>query len=74
MQSASLGTNVQSSGPVDYVQDLVARAREAMAVYAREIAIGGQARIDEAVTALAWSLYKPENARRMAEIATTRGR
>lgn len=69
MQSASLGTNVQSSGPVDYVKDLVARAREAIAVYAREIAIGGQARIDEAVTALAWSLYKPENARRMAEIA-----
>ena len=29
----------------------------------------GQARIDEAVTALAWSIYKPENARRLAEIA-----
>ena len=26
-------------------------------------------RIDEAVTALAWSIYKPQNARRLAEIA-----
>ena len=30
---------------------------------------GGQARIDEAVTCLAWSIYKPENAKRLAEIA-----
>ena len=29
----------------------------------------GQARIDEAVTALAWSIYKPENAKAMAELA-----
>src|SRR5262249_31796666 len=29
----------------------------------------GQSRIDEAVTALAWSIYKPDNARRLAEIA-----
>src|SRR5262249_10168809 len=28
-----------------------------------------QARVDEAVTALAWSIYKPENARMMAELA-----
>jgi len=31
----------------------------------------GQARIDEAVTALAWSIYKPENARALAEMAVT---
>src|SRR4029078_8545170 len=37
--------------------------------YAREIAKLGQSRIDEAVTALAWSIYKPENARRFAEPA-----
>ncbi|HEY5831643.1 MAG: aldehyde dehydrogenase family protein [Hyphomicrobiaceae bacterium] len=40
-----------------------------MASYAAEIEAHGQARIDEAVTALAWSIYKPENARRLAEIA-----
>ncbi|MEW5962813.1 MAG: aldehyde dehydrogenase family protein [Pseudomonadota bacterium] len=48
---------------------LMTRARRAMAEYAREIAAHGQPRIDEAVTALAWSIYKPENARRLAEIA-----
>ncbi len=51
------------------VAALIARARAAMAAYAQEIETGGQARIDEAVTALAWALYKPENARRMAEVA-----
>ncbi|MDX2290231.1 MAG: aldehyde dehydrogenase family protein [Hyphomicrobiaceae bacterium] len=40
-----------------------------MATYSAEIAMGGQSRIDEAVTALAWSIYKPDNARRLAEIA-----
>lgn len=34
-----------------------------------EIAEADQARIDEIVTAVAWSLYKPENARRLAEMA-----
>jgi sulfoacetaldehyde dehydrogenase len=53
----------------DPVPAVIAKARKAMEVYAREIAKDGQARIDEAVTALAWSIYKPENARRLAEIA-----
>jgi sulfoacetaldehyde dehydrogenase len=53
----------------DAVAPLIAKARRAMAEYAREIEAQGQARIDEAVTALAWSIYKPENARRLAEIA-----
>jgi sulfoacetaldehyde dehydrogenase len=51
------------------VAPLIARARAAMAQYAKEISAHGQARIDEAVTALAWSIYKPDNARRLAEIA-----
>jgi len=51
------------------VQDLVGKARVAMAEYAREIEAGGQQRIDEAVTALAWSIYKPDNAKRFAEVA-----
>lgn len=53
----------------DPVADTVARARAAMDLYAREIAAKGQARIDEAVTALAWSIYEPGRARRLAEIA-----
>ena len=40
-----------------------------MQTFAREIAEGGQSRIDEAVTAVAWSLYKPESAKRLAEVA-----
>lgn len=53
----------------DPIPALIARARDAMMRYGAEIARAGQERIDEAVTALAWSLYKPENARRLAEIA-----
>lgn len=45
------------------VERLVRRARAAMAVFAN----ADQARVDEAVTALAWSLYKPEHARELAE-------
>lgn len=47
------------------VVELVARARVAQAAYESH----DQARVDEAVTALAWSIYKPENARFLAELA-----
>ena len=47
------------------VAQLIARARGAM----QQIANADQARIDELVTAVAWSVYKPENARRLAEQA-----
>src|SRR6185503_361951 len=53
----------------DHIARMVVKARAAMALYATDIAAHGQARIDEAVTALAWSIYKPQNARRLAEIA-----
>jgi len=53
----------------DPVPDLIRRARVAMATFAAEIAREGQPRIDDAVTALAWSIYKPETARRYAELA-----
>ncbi|MCB1550105.1 MAG: aldehyde dehydrogenase family protein [Hyphomicrobiaceae bacterium] len=49
----------------DPVPGLIARGRAAMAAFANV----GQARIDEAVTALAWSIYEPGRARRLAEIA-----
>ena len=44
---------------------LVGRARAAMDAYENT----DQARVDEAVTALAWSIYKPENAKMLAELA-----
>jgi sulfoacetaldehyde dehydrogenase len=47
------------------VEDLVRRARAAMAAFAA----ADQGRVDEAVVALAWSLYKPEHARELAELA-----
>ena len=43
----------------------VARARTAMA----SLKGANQARVDEAVTALAWAIYKPEHARELAELA-----
>jgi sulfoacetaldehyde dehydrogenase len=51
--------------PETIVAGLVARARAAMAQFAD----ADQARVDEAVTALAWSLYKPEHAKSLAERA-----
>lgn len=64
MPNAQIGK--AATAVTDPVPALIARARAAMAIYAQEIATGGQARIDEAVTALAWSIYKPDTARRFA--------
>lgn len=47
------------------IAELMANARRAMAQFAG----ADQARVDEAVTALCWSIYKPENARETAELA-----
>ncbi|MFQ5955497.1 MAG: aldehyde dehydrogenase family protein [Kiloniellales bacterium] len=47
------------------VARLIGRARAAM----QAIAGASQERIDEAVTALAWSIYKPQNAQSLAEEA-----
>ena len=47
------------------VDDLVRRARAAMTAFAD----ADQARVDEAVTALAWSLYNPAHAKELAELA-----
>jgi sulfoacetaldehyde dehydrogenase len=47
------------------VAELVGRARRAMAGFLA----ADQARVDEAVTALAWSLYEPGRARELAELA-----
>ncbi|MCP3675997.1 MAG: sulfoacetaldehyde dehydrogenase, partial [Gammaproteobacteria bacterium] len=45
------------------IEQLIIRARKAQ----RQFAGADQARVDEVVTAVAWSLYKPENAGRLAE-------
>ena len=53
------------SKPETIIDGLVARARAAMDAFAD----ADQARVDEAVTALAWSLYKPDHAKGLAERA-----
>ena len=55
----------QEPAPGERVAALVARARRAMAAFHAF----DQARVDEAVTALAWSLYKPEHAEKLARLA-----
>ena len=50
---------------VEAVTKLVAGGRSAMAKFAHS----DQERVDEVITALAWSIYKPEHARELAEIA-----
>ncbi|GIT24906.1 MAG: hypothetical protein CM1200mP41_09500 [Gammaproteobacteria bacterium] len=47
------------------IAPLVGRARAAMAAFKN----ADQARVDEVVTALAWSVYCPDNARALAETA-----
>ena len=54
-----------SDEPEAVVAGLVERARTAMEAFAD----ADQARVDEAVTALAWSLYKPGHAKSLAERA-----
>jgi sulfoacetaldehyde dehydrogenase len=59
-QAPSLG----GTGPVSVAID---RARAAMARFAS----ADQSTVDAAVTAVAWSIYKPENARSLAELAVS---
>ena len=56
---------VTERDPVAIVAGLVGRARVAMAAFCD----ADQRRVDEAVTALAWSLYKPEHADELAALA-----
>ena len=51
--------------PAAVVGSLVRRGRAAMATFAD----ADQARVDEAVTAIAWALYKPEHAESLAQMA-----
>ncbi len=49
----------------EIIASLIAKGRAAMAQFAN----ADQARVDEAVTALAWSIYEPDRARELAELA-----
>ncbi len=61
IHSPNVADDPESTG----IRQLIQRAQAAMA----DIAQADQSRIDELVTAVAWSLYKPDNARRLAEMA-----
>ncbi len=64
--SAKIAALETASGSAEQaVADLMRRSRAAMAVYENH----DQGRVDEAVTALAWAIYKPENAKMLAELA-----
>lgn len=52
---------------VDVISAVMANARHAMLGYAT----ADQTSVDEAVTAVAWSLYKPEHAAELAELAVS---
>ncbi|CAN5613936.1 aldehyde dehydrogenase family protein [soil metagenome] len=54
-----------AGSPEVIVGRVLERARAALAAYENR----DQGRVDEAVTALAWSIYKPENAHMLAELA-----
>jgi sulfoacetaldehyde dehydrogenase len=64
-RAAALSRPAEAASEQAIVAPLVERARAAMAAFAG----ADQARVDQAVTALAWSLYKPARARELAEIA-----
>jgi sulfoacetaldehyde dehydrogenase len=54
-----------SEAPEEAVGTILGRARTALQAYENH----HQERVDEAVTAVAWSVYRPENARLLAELA-----
>lgn len=66
MAKSTSGAAQDAAGEeITQVDRLIEQGRTAMA----EIASADQARVDEIVTAIAWSLYKPENAQQLAEMA-----
>ncbi len=67
MTSTSGGSGSPPSD--DVVRELVRRARTAMDELAGGDAYPDQVAVDRAVTAIAWSIYQPDNARALAEQA-----
>ena len=64
-QPALAGLDAPERDSVSIVDALIRRGRAAMDTFADST----QARVDEAVTAIAWSLYKPEHAEALAAMA-----
>ena len=58
-------TALKGTSPAEVILDLIGKSRAAMEKFAGAT----QARVDEAVTALAWSIYEPGRARELAEMA-----
>jgi len=58
-------TTFSTGTEADQVAALITRARAAQQAYENH----DQARVDEAVTAIAWAIYKPQAARMLAELA-----
>ncbi|HSS64163.1 MAG TPA: aldehyde dehydrogenase family protein, partial [Gammaproteobacteria bacterium] len=65
MSRAVLEGGTSQASPESIVARLVQRARDAMSRFGSS----DQARVDEAVTALAWSVYKPDHAEALARMA-----
>lgn len=65
MSLAAVETSAARPDGTEVVADLMRRARAAQSAFAD----ADQARVDEAVRALAWSLYKPERAQELAALA-----
>ena len=63
--SVAVETDDLTAGAEAIAAGLMKRARVAQGTFAD----ADQARVDEAVRAIAWSLYKPEHARELAELA-----
>ncbi len=65
MSQAVLKGGASQASPESIIAGLVQRARAAMSRFESS----DQARVDEAVIALAWSIYKPDHAKELAEMA-----
>ena len=58
-------TSTEQNNEARIIDDLISNGHSAV----QEFLTTDQSRVDEVVTALAWSLYKPETAKRLAEMA-----
>lgn len=65
MSSEAIAQVSEENPEKEIIKGLVEKARAAMAQFAH----ADQARVDEAVTALAWSIYEPARAKELAELA-----
>jgi len=65
MNQAAAATTTPEEDAASVISGLISRGRVAMAKFES----ADQARVDEAVTALAWSIYEPTRAKELAEMA-----